>query len=239
MIHVGCCGFPVAQNKYYERFAVLEVQKTFYRPPRPETLQKWRQQAPADFEFTLKAWQLITHEPRSPTYRKAGLQIAPEQAARYGSFRPTAEVYAAWASTLQAARMLHARIVVFQCPRSFTPTKEHIADMTRFFSSIERDHLLLAWEPRGEWPDELVAQLCRELALIHCVDPFRRLPTYGEPAYFRLHGVGGYRYLYTDDDLAQLQEICTHYNEVYCLFNNVQMWKSAQQFQALLSSTAR
>jgi len=234
IIRIGCCGFPTARSKYYARFSLVEVQETFYRPPRLETVLQWRQQAPADFEFTLKAWQLITHEPRSPTYRKAGLQIMAEQAGRYGFFRPTEEVHMAWATTLQMARTLHTRIVVFQCPPSFTPTAEHVADLTRFFSSIQRDHLLLAWEPRGEWEDELVAHLCQDLDLIHCVDPFRRLPLHGEPAYFRLHGIGGYRYLYTEDDLAWLLNTCRQRQEVYCLFNNVQMWTSAQQFQTLL-----
>lgn len=237
-IHIGCCGFPVARSKYYERFSLVELQETFYRLPRLETVQKWRAQAPVDFEFTLKAWQLITHEPRSPTYRKAGLHIAPEKAKRYGFFRPTQEVEAAWTATLQIARTLRARIMVFQCPPSFTSTEEHVADLRQFFSTIQRDDLLLAWEPRGEWEDDLVARLCQDLALIHCVDPFQRLPLHGEPAYFRLHGIGGYRYLYTTDDLARLLDMCQHRQEVYCLFNNVPMWQSAQQFQALLTTAS-
>ena len=234
-IHIGCCGFPVARVRYYERFSLVEVQKTFYRPPRFETVQRWREQAPADFEFTLKAWQLITYQPRSPTYRKAKLHITPEQARRYGSFRPTEEVQIAWATTRQVATILGARIVVFQCPPSFTPTEEHIADMTRFFSTIERDDLLFAWEPRRQWEDELVSGLCRDLDMIHCVDPFRHLPLHGEPAYFRLHGIRGYRYLYTQKDLTWLLKTCMQRPEVCCLFNNAQMWQSAQQFQALLS----
>ncbi|MHC1610664.1 MAG: DUF72 domain-containing protein [Candidatus Methanospirareceae archaeon] len=35
--------------------------------------ERWRLRAPKEFEFTVKAWQLITHEPTSPTYRKARL----------------------------------------------------------------------------------------------------------------------------------------------------------------------
>jgi uncharacterized protein YecE (DUF72 family) len=36
---------------------VVEVQQTFYQPPRVATLEKWRLDAPANFEFTLEAWQ--------------------------------------------------------------------------------------------------------------------------------------------------------------------------------------
>src|ERR671929_9964 len=53
---------------YVREFRVVEVQQTFYEPPRDATLLRWRRQAPLRFEFTLKAWQLVTHEASSPTY---------------------------------------------------------------------------------------------------------------------------------------------------------------------------
>jgi uncharacterized protein YecE (DUF72 family) len=70
-IRVGCCGFALAQPRYFRTFRLLEVRQTFYQPPRLATLQRWRQQAPPGFEFTLKAWQLITHEPTSPTFNSS------------------------------------------------------------------------------------------------------------------------------------------------------------------------
>lgn len=70
MVKVGCCGFPVSRARYFGAFGVVEVQRTFYQPPAKELAEKWKRQSPGDFEYTLKAWQLITHEPTSPTYRK-------------------------------------------------------------------------------------------------------------------------------------------------------------------------
>ncbi len=67
-VKVGCCGFPGGMKKYFSQFRLVEVQQTFYKMPRLKTAQKWRQEAPSDFEFTLKAWQLITHSPTSATY---------------------------------------------------------------------------------------------------------------------------------------------------------------------------
>jgi uncharacterized protein YecE (DUF72 family) len=61
-IKIGCCGFPVAQARYARHFPVVEVQQTFYQVPSLATLAGWRERLPSDFEFTLKAWQLITHE---------------------------------------------------------------------------------------------------------------------------------------------------------------------------------
>lgn len=234
IVKVGCCGFPKARKQYFETMELVEVQKTFYKPPRLETAIRWRSEAPPDFEFTLKAWQLITHHATSPTYRKAKIQIPPEEHERYGFFRPTEEVLQAWEATRQVAQALQAKVVVFQCPARFTPTQEHIANMRTFFSRIERGGLTLAWEPRGPWDDELIAALCEELDLIHCVDPFQRLPVTQGTAYLRLHGKTGYYYRYTCEDLAWLAEICARYEKVYVLFNNVSMWESALEFKKLL-----
>lgn len=233
-IRAGCCGFRKARQVYFAHFDLVEIQQTFYKLPRVATAQRWREEAPAGFTFTLKAWQLITHEPASPTYRKAGLTIPEADRELYGSFRPTDEVRNAWTRTLEIARVLEARIVVYQCPASFTPTDEHVTNLRTFFGQVDRDGLIFAWEPRGPWPDELVEALCRELDLVHCVDPFQRPSTYGVPAYFRLHGRTGYRYRYTDEDLLQLKGWCEQHAEVYCLFNNVYMWESALRFRQMI-----
>lgn len=225
-IHIGCCGFVRARAEYYRHFEVVEVQQTFYRPPRLSTVQAWRDEAPPDFIFTLKAWQIITHPASSPTYRKARLTFdAP--ADHYGFFRPTAEVHAAWDRTRETAEALQAPVVVFQCPAAFAPTDEHIANLAAFARQVDRGRLLFAWEPRGPWPDDLVRDLCRDLSLLHVVDPFQRPPVTQKMAYFRLHGKTGYRYRYTDADLQQLHAGCRAYEEVYCLFNNVTMWEDA------------
>ncbi len=230
MIKVGCCGFSEARSDYFQHFSLVEVQRTFYKLPQVETCRRWRAEAPRSFEFTLKAWQLITHQASSPTYRKAKLEL--EKPDRYGFFRPSAEVLGAWERTLRIAKVLEARVVLFQCPASFTPTPEHLANMRAFFGLAERDGLIFAWEPRGDWSGRLIEKLCRELDLVHCVDPFQRLPVYGELAYLRLHGKGGYRYRYTDQDLRGVLEWCSEYPEAYCLFNNISMFDDASRLRA-------
>lgn len=172
-VKVGCCGFRSAMIDYVRHFPVVEVQQTFYQPPQIPTLERWRAEAPRDFEFTLKAWQLVTHEARSPTYRRLKRRLSEAEQAQCGSFRPTAIVREAWDVTLASARALGARRILFQCPASFTPTREHVADMRGFFASIERDEgMRFLWEPRGVWGDNLVRSLGRDLDLVHVVDPF-------------------------------------------------------------------
>lgn len=67
---IDTCGFAEAQDKVFEDFSILEVQKTFYQPPKVETAKRWRRRVPPEFAFAAKAWQLITHESSSPTYRR-------------------------------------------------------------------------------------------------------------------------------------------------------------------------
>jgi len=120
-IKVGCCGFVVSQKEYFTLFNLIEIQNTFYQIPRLQTAERWRGTAPRDFEFTMKAWQLITHEPSSPTYRRLKGKIEPMKSDRYGRFRATPEVMDAWRCTAMFARTLGVSIVVFQCPASFRP----------------------------------------------------------------------------------------------------------------------
>jgi uncharacterized protein YecE (DUF72 family) len=229
-LHIGCCGWALSQRRYFGTFPVLEVQQTFYQPPRLATLEKWRAAAPPDFEFTLKAWQLVTHEPSSPTYRRLRTPVPEKRRSRYGAFRPTDEVHEAWRATLDCARALGARIVVFQCPAAFAPTAEHVGNLRRFFRRAGRDAagLVFAWEPRGEWSDAQVKKLCAELDLVHVVDPFVRRTVTAGLRYYRLHGIGGYRYAYSDADLARLASWCR--GETYAMFNNMTMADDALRF---------
>lgn len=241
-IIVGCCGWPEARTKYYDHFPIVELQATFYQPPSPQLAEKWRQEAPTHFAFALKAWQLITHPATSPTYRRLKVPLSAEERDRYGFFRPTEQVWAAWEQTAAVARALRAEVIVFQCPASFAPTAENKANLEAFFRRLPRQGWLLAWEPRGRWAAEEVRGLCQDLDLVHCVDPFAAEPTHGSVAYLRLHGRGGYNYRYSDDELSQLREMCWRQLElgrakVYCLFNNVYMGEDARRFQRLVAGT--
>jgi uncharacterized protein YecE (DUF72 family) len=238
MIQIGCCGFPRSRKQYVSDFQLVEIQQTFYQPPRPETARRWREEVPPDFQFTLKAWQLITHRPTSPTYRRLRREIPAARRTRYGFFQPTDEVQEAWEQTRQIAVALKARMVVFQCPASFEATRENVAHMLAFFGQVDRGDVSFGWEPRGSWPDEVIADVCRQLDLVHVVNPFDRTPQHGDMQYFRLHGRGGYRYQYTDQDLNKLLHMCRHKSLTYCLFNNVYMYTDALRFRELMKTKA-
>ncbi|GIW90297.1 MAG: hypothetical protein KatS3mg109_0729 [Pirellulaceae bacterium] len=235
---VGTCGFALPQAQYFRSFSLIEIQQTFYQPPQPQTAQRWRQAAPENFVFTLKAFQAITHYPGSPTYRRSRLSAAERH--QCGEFRDTPVVRHAWHTTLEIARLLKAPLVIFQCPAQFTPTAEHLKNLRSFFRWADRDGLSFGFEPRGEaWHDELVREVCRECDLLHVVDPFERQSVWGAVRYYRLHGNGnvnppaGYRHRYSDQELRQLVAWCDT-ADCYCLFNNVSMAEDALRFAKLV-----
>jgi uncharacterized protein YecE (DUF72 family) len=242
-LRVGCCGFPLSLLRYAEIFPVVEVQQTFYQPPLPKTLERWRNGVFPEFEFTLKAWQLITHEASSPTYRRLREKLTEKQKREVGAFRLNNTVMDAWQRTLTCAQILRSRRILFQCPARFTPTPEHKANLSSFFREIRRqakvrpgdEPMTFLWEPRGGWEPEEVKELCVELGLVHAVDPFQQLPITSGEGYFRLHGRTGYRYRYTDSDLQGLLEMVRSYEPCYVLFNNVSMLEDAQRFSRLVS----
>ena len=232
-LKVGCCGFAEGQASYFKHFAVVEIQKTFYQPPLVKTALRWQREAPPGFCFTLKAWQLITHESSSPTYRRLAHPVSQEVSKRLGRFRPSQEVQNAWRATREIAAALQASVVVFQCPASFTPAEENVRNLSEFFSSLARENFRIAWEPRGPWPPELIQELCSSLDLIHCVDPFKDKCVTGGAVYYRLHGIGGYHYRYSDSDLQKLLSLCEG-REGYLMFNNTTMKEDALRFMACL-----
>ncbi|MBV9080064.1 MAG: DUF72 domain-containing protein [Elusimicrobia bacterium] len=49
---------------YADRFPTVEVNNTFYRMPKEESLRAWSEEVPAGFVFSFKAPQIITHMKR-------------------------------------------------------------------------------------------------------------------------------------------------------------------------------
>ncbi|HWN08607.1 MAG TPA: DUF72 domain-containing protein [Pyrinomonadaceae bacterium] len=257
-IKVGTSGFGIAQAKYTQLFSCVEVQHTFYQPPKISTLERWRAAAPPDFEFVLKAWQLITHDARSPTYRRLKKKLTALQREEAGYFRLTPIVEEAWETTLASAVALRARTILFQCPASFKQTKENIANLKNFFRSIVRPvnipNLNFAWEPRGDWNLTVVKRICEDLNLWHAVDPFTATSVTPDKIYFRLHGRSGWRYEYDEEELCELAAILirqateprlvgvsnslTNIVAPYVFFNNARMTTDALRFRSIAEEGA-
>ena len=236
-LRVGLCGFSMAMARY--PFPVVEVQSTFYEPPADSVMAKW----PRSLEYTMKVWQLVTHAAGSPTYRR--MKRALGRRDRPGFFADSKAVERGWQRSLECAELLSATALLFQCPASFRPEREHVRNMTRFFERIERPRARLLWEPRGTaWVEQrdLALSLCRDLDLVHVVDPFVTPPHHRHPVYWRLHGIGGPRYSYSARDLRALRRMLVEADApgtAYVMFNNLPRVGDAKRFLSLRPPSPR
>lgn len=234
---MGTCGFAERHADTFRDFAIVEIQSTFYQPPRLSTVERWRRDAPSSFSFSLKAWQLITHAGTSPTYRRLKEALSEYDRARCGDFRWNALTRMAWSRIEAVADALAAEAIIFQTPASFAPSEGNLRRVCHFFEQIERHGRRLVFEPRGAaWTDEILAPLIGDLDLIHGVDPFLRPPAENAYRYFRLHGrpAYNYRYRYTDDDLLQLLQALNWHGANRVLFNTIHMAEDAKRFLRLI-----
>lgn len=220
VIKVGCCGYPVSRKKYYENFDTVELNVTFYRYPNEALLEKWRKEAPVDFEFTVKAHQEISHDQK---------------------LKLNDECIKALDQMKHICNKLRSQILLIQTPSSIKPSAEIFRRVEDFFSKAETEGLIIAWETRGPlWEDETVrkklGELLSRLNITHVSDPLKMLPVYtGDIAYFRLHGLGErmYYYQFTDNELAILYDRIKGFEDsktVYVFFNNLSMFDDAKRF---------
>jgi uncharacterized protein YecE (DUF72 family) len=245
-VRVGLCGFSMAIEDYPLRFPVVEIQQTFYQPPRDETLRRWLAATPADFEFTIKAWQLVTHPGSSPTYRRMTRPLDPAEQAACGFFRESSVVAEGYARSLECARVLGATALLFQCPSSFRPENEHVENLRRFFTigpgAVRPAGIRFLWEPRGARWTSAAAEardLARKLDLVLVVDPFVTPPDARSPVYWRLHGLGGARNSYSDGQLEDLAGRLAGAPEpppgpAYVMFNNLPRVGDAMRFRRMI-----
>ena len=233
-INIGTCGFGGKKIEYSQLLSAVEIQQTFYQPPQIKTLERWRAEMPDRFEFALKAWQLITHEAKSPTFRRLKKVLSEKQREEAGYFKPTAIVREAWETTLACAEALRAKTILFQCPASFKPYAENIKNLEKFFKGINRGKMNFCWEPRGDWDDKIVRNICERLDLWHVVDPLKNRTVTPDRCYFRLHGMTGWRYKYEEGELAELATLLPANKTSYVFFNNIYMTEDAVRFQEII-----
>jgi len=247
LIKVGCCGWAIkgGMAAYFKQFNVIEIQSTFYSLPMFSTIESWRRAAPRGFEFTMKAWQAITHPISSPTWKRASSKISFDNPANVGSFKPTEENFRAWRDTKEIYKRLGASVCVLQSPPSFRCTPENISNISGFLEAVDMGDMVVGWEPRGDWlkHSDSINDICERFKLVHIVDPFRgeTLTRHG-PVYFRLHGIGSgevnYGYKYSDSDLRTLlirtSRIISADRGTYVMFNNVSMATDATRFKEMV-----
>lgn len=196
----------VSQRKwlsfYAEHFNTVEINMTFYRFPKPETLKGWLDKTPPDFFFTLKANRQITH------YKKLK------------DIKSEVRYFYMLADSLQD----RLGCILFQLPPSLTLDLDLLKD---FLSNLSPKYKNVIEFRHESWYTEEVYALLRSHKAIFCVVSSPKLPESiietAETSYFRFHGrIGWYKYDYSDDELKNWAESIkkTKAKECYIYFNN-------------------
>ena len=121
---------------YARRLPAVEINNTFYRLPQATMIENWRDQVPAEFRFSIKATQRITHIKR--------LKNCAEET-KY---------------LLETAALMKERlgVVLFQLP----PNSKKDADRLRDFLPLIPPEIPAAFEFRHEsWLDDEIFALLR------------------------------------------------------------------------------
>lgn len=187
---------------YARHFPAVELNVTFYRWPRPQTLRAWRQQVGHEFRFAVKVHQSITHKKR--------LRRVSEELARLS----------------ELVAELAPAVLLAQLPPSlaFDPDV-----LLAFLALLPSPLPPLVWEPRHRsfFTPEALAFLQQHGLSLVVADSGGRFPTArvvtGEPLYLRFHGPGVlYASPYTREQLADYAQWLAGQNvgEAYAFFNN-------------------
>jgi len=217
---VGCSGFHYKHWKgdfypeglptkkwfefYFQHFKTLELNVTFYRFPKLSTLQRWYDQSPADFIFSVKVPRSITH------FKKLN-----------GTERMLSDFYKLAGEGLQEK----LGSVLFQFPPNFSYTKEHTRRIT---DSIDQSFENVAeFRHSSWWNQDAIAELGEnQIAFCGMSHPDFPDDIVGNTnhLYYRMHGreqlyASDYSPNELENIIDKIQTI-TRLKRAYIYFNN-------------------
>ena len=259
--HIGTCGYAypgappngwsgvfypkggakrVDELEFYATyFNAVEINSTFYRPASAAMARGWVSRTPADFVFTVKAWQKFTHDAKfGDGARDAGERWAPFE-------RVDVERFSEGVAPLVEGGRLGA--LLFQYPAGFVRDAANLERLEAALSYFEicpkvvelRHH---SWsDHRGE-TEALLARLRTTWAFIDepkfPTSVKQELAATEELTYLRLHGRNSekwwhhqdawerYDYLYPGENIrrlaAKLRQLAgkSPQSKFYAFFNN-------------------
>jgi uncharacterized protein YecE (DUF72 family) len=219
-IHIGCSGwiyrhwrelfYPAKLPQrlwfdfYAQTFDTVELNTSFYHLPKRETFTKWRDQAPPDFRYAVKAPRFITHMKK--------LKDCAEPVEEF----------------LGRARHLGDTIgpILYQLPPRWAFNRERLE---AFIALLPRDLAHVFEFRETSWISAEVLALLDETGMSFCAHDMTGIVTprwaSGPIAYVRLHGgVGKYWGRYGDETLLAWTDWIVAEarggREVWCYFNN-------------------
>jgi uncharacterized protein YecE (DUF72 family) len=212
-----------------EYFDTIEINSSFYSPPRPGDAASWARRVRNNprFKFTAKAWQRLSHQPRDGTVSTVVADCN--------------EVRRSLAPINEAGVL---GVLLVQFPWSFKNTPENVEHLENLFRLLHG--FPLALEVRhGSWAHGALRNLLREYGVALCnidqpvIGDSLRLSAHATAriGYFRLHGRNyqnwfredagrdaRYDYLYSKEEIRQvsqqIRKVKQTAEETYVITNN-------------------
>lgn len=169
---------------YSEVFNFVEVNYTFYEYPDLGMVEQWRRTVPANFTFSVRCHQDLTH--------------------RIG-FRPVDEAYDVLGKMNIYCAILSSPFLVLETPASYVVNHEKAKQARDLFSSFNFRDVNLVWEMRAPVTADAL-DLMRDCNITECVDLSVGTPTAeSDIVYSRLFGKGKHNiWQFTDDELLTI-----------------------------------
>lgn len=189
-------------NFYSQNFSTVEINMTFYRFPKPETLRGWLDKTPPHFLFTLKANRQITH------------------------LKKIKDVHHEVRYFYILANSLKEKLgcILFQLPPSIRFDLPLLKD---FLATLSPEYKNVIEFRHESWYDGNVYELLRARKVAFCTVSSAKVPgtviETADTAYVRFHGLTGeHRHNYTDDELKEWAEKIKmiQARECFIYFNN-------------------
>ena len=234
-VHIGCSGYnykewrgafypqKMPQRKWLEHYSsifdTVEINNTFYRFPRENALQSWKETVEKDFQFTLKGHRYVTHR------------------------KKLKEVSQSVKDFELLARLLQKKLgcILWQLPPNLHRNDEKLEEFCQTLDPSFKNVLEFRHE---SWYDEEVYEILRKNKIIFSSISSPEFPdemiTTGNIGYLRFHGTGKdwYDHLYSKDELKEWHKKISdsELEEIYIYFNNdihAHAPKNAQQLKEL------
>jgi uncharacterized protein YecE (DUF72 family) len=171
---------------YSEIFNFVEVNSTFYEYPNPRIVEDWRRSVPAEFIFSVRCHQDLTHRIR---------------------FNPVDEAFKVFYRVKAYCDVLNAPFLVLETPASQALDDVGIRAAKDFFSSVSLGKVRLVWEYRAPFTQQ-IRSLMEDCEIIQSVDLSLQKPSlHFDVMYSRLFGKGRQNiYQFTDDELLEIEK---------------------------------
>jgi uncharacterized protein YecE (DUF72 family) len=220
-VRIGCSGFSyphwkgifypekLSRRKWFQHycsvFSTVELNVTFYRLPAPATFDKWYQETPLDFAFSLKGSRFITHVKR--------LLVKEESLDLF------------FKGALRLKEKL--KVVLWQFPPTFKINTERLINFLKLLRGYPARN---TFEFRHEsWITSDVIEICKEHNTALCMADWPafidNLPLTSDYVYLRRHGEGGnydtcYSKAELKKDAKRIKDYLKSGKDVFTYFNN-------------------